>query len=405
MKTVSILGATGSIGEQTLDIIRQQPESFALHGVAVNQQIDKLIKICQEFQPAQVVLADASKQDEFEQKLTAATITDYQPQVLMGEAGLITLSEDIKADTIVSAIVGAAGLLPTLAAIKADKRVLLANKESLVMAGEVMMNAVRESNGVLLPIDSEHNAIFQCLSDAAWEKGLDAGGVEKLILTASGGPFLNFTADQLRDVTPEQACKHPKWSMGRKISVDSATLMNKGLEVIEAFYLFQAKQEQIHVVVHPQSIVHSFVEYKDGSVLAQLGQPDMRTPIAYAMSYPERLELDVPKLNWQEQLGLEFMPPDIARFPCLGLAFDALKAGGLAPAVLNAANEVAVDAFLSERISFTDIAKVNEYVMGSGMEPRAAMTFDNELEPLEQVIEADMQARECAISFIAQLTA
>lgn len=393
MKTVSILGATGSIGEQTLDIIRQQPQQFSLHGVAANRHIDKLVEICQEFRPAQIVLADASKEGEFQQKLFSAGIADYQPQVLFGEAGLIELSQDTTADTIVSAIVGAAGLLPTLAAIKADKRVLLANKESLVMAGEVMMDAVRQSQSVLIPIDSEHNAIFQCLSDTARQKGLKQGGVHKLILTASGGPFLYFSEAQLCDVTTEQACKHPKWDMGRKISVDSATLMNKGLEVMEAYYLFQASVEQLQVVVHPQSIVHSLVEYQDGSVLAQLGQPDMRTPIAYAMSWPERLALDVPKLDFTEQQSLEFMPPDIQRFPCLSLAFEALEKGGVAPAILNAANEIAVDLFLHEKIRFIDIATINAQTLRNGIEHQ----LSNELGELQRVIQADAMAREKAL--------
>ena len=311
--------------------------------------------------------------------------------VLVGEAALAQVAAE--ADTVMAAIVGAAGLLPTLAAVKAGRRVLLANKEALVMSGALFMRAVREHGATLLPIDSEHNAIFQCLP-SHYAQGLSAAGVDKLLLTASGGPFREFSLEQLRTVTPAQAIKHPNWSMGQKISVDSATLMNKGLEFIEACWLFAARPDQIEVVVHPQSVIHSMVCYADGSVLAQMGQPDMRTPIAHALAWPERIESGVPRLDFARLSALSFSAPDLQRFPCLRLAQEAMAAGGTHPAILNAANEVAVAAFLAGKLDFLGIPRVIEQVL------REIPVSD--AEELATILAADQAARCCAQALIAQ---
>lgn len=356
---LTVLGCTGSIGTSTLDVVAQHRDRYEIFALCAHRQIDRLFEQCCLFQPQFAVLGDKDAANALSQRLKACGL---DTEVLHGVKALIQVSEAVEVDVVMAAIVGAAGLPPTLAAAKAGKRVLLANKESLVMAGELFMSAVREAGAALLPIDSEHNAIFQCLP-ASFDRDWQGGSVRKILLTASGGPFRHTPLEQLRCVTPEQACAHPRWVMGRKISVDSASMMNKGLEVIEAHWLFSCPPEQIQVVVHPQSIVHSLVEYIDGSVLAQLGNPDMRTPIAHALAYPARIASGVSALDLFALGKLEFEAPDHERFPCLGLAYDALRLGGTAPAVLNAANEVAVEAFLSGRLSFLGIPRLIEATM------------------------------------------
>jgi 1-deoxy-D-xylulose-5-phosphate reductoisomerase len=351
---LTILGATGSIGVSTLDVIARHPERFRVVALTAHRQVDRLFEQCRQFSPAFAVVADDASAQDLRQRLAAC---GSRTEVLCGAAALETVAALPEVDGVMAAIVGAAGLPPALAAAKAGKRVMLANKEALVVAGRLFMEAIHAGGATLLPVDSEHSAIFQSLP-AHYAGDLDASGIDKLVLTASGGPFRTFAAERLATVTPEDACRHPNWVMGRKISVDSATLMNKGLEVIEAHWLFSAPVERIEVLVHPQSVIHSMVRYRDGSVVAQLGSPDMRTPIAYALSWPERLEAGVAPLDFTSLSSLTFEAPDLQRFPCLGLAFDAIRHGGDAPAVLNAANEVAVDAFLNGRIAFTRIPEL-----------------------------------------------
>lgn len=348
---LTILGATGSIGTNTLDVVARHPERFRVVALTAHRQIELLAEQCQRFSPAFAVVADDAAANDLRQRLADIGSTT---EVLSGAAALETVSALPEVDGVMAAIVGAAGLPPALAAAKAGKRVMLANKEALVVAGRLFMEAVKSGGATLLPVDSEHSAIFQALP-AGYAGDLDAAGVEKLVLTASGGPFRTLPAERLAAVSPEDACRHPNWVMGRKISVDSATLMNKGLEVIEAHWLFNAPVERIQVLVHPQSVIHSMVQYRDGSIVAQLGSPDMRTPIAYALSWPERIEAGAPALDFSTLSSLTFEAPDTARFPCLNLAFEAIRRGGDAPAVLNAANEVAVEAFLNGRIGFTRI--------------------------------------------------
>ena len=361
MQRLVVLGSTGSIGLSTLDVVARHPDRFSVFALAANRSADRLFEQIRQFQPRYAVLVDDTAAAALQQRVQQAGLAT---EVLAGVSALAEVAAAADVDTVMAAIVGAAGLLPTLAAAKAGKRILLANKEALVMSGPLFMQAVRENGAVLLPIDSEHNAIFQCLPapgherDLRGERSLRANGVEKILLTASGGPFLRRELHELAHVTPDQACAHPTWNMGRKISVDSATLMNKGLEVIEACYLFNADRVQVDVVVHPQSIVHSLVRYVDGSVLAQMGNPDMRTPIAHAMAWPERIGAGVAPLELTQIGRLEFLPADVTRFPCLALAYQALAAGASAPAVLNAANEVAVEAFLAGRLRYTRIAPV-----------------------------------------------
>ncbi|TXI83409.1 MAG: 1-deoxy-D-xylulose-5-phosphate reductoisomerase [Cupriavidus sp.] len=387
MQRITILGATGSIGESTLDVVRRHPDRYRVHALSAHRQVDKLAAACVEFRPARAVVGSAEAARELEQRLRAAGVSTA---VSYGPAELDAVAADAETDAVMAAIVGAAGLRSSLAAARAGKRVLLANKEALVMSGAIFMDAVREHGATLLPIDSEHNAIFQCLptDDPRYR-----AGVSKVLLTASGGPFRTRDPDTLHDITPDQACAHPKWVMGRKISVDSATMMNKGLEVIEAHWLFGAPADRIEVLIHPQSIVHSMVADANGSVLAQLGNPDMRTPIAYGMAYPERIDSGVTPLDLTVAGGLHFETPDLVRFPCLGLAFEALRAGGVAPAVLNAANEVAVDAFLAGGIRFTDIARV---VAGVLEQPHGGSA-----DTLEGVLEADAGARRAAGELVA----
>jgi 1-deoxy-D-xylulose-5-phosphate reductoisomerase len=359
MQRITILGATGSIGVSTLDVIARHPERYAVYALTAHSRVEELAAQCIAFRPARAVVGSAAAATQLAALLRAA---GCRTEVEWGEAALCAVSAAEGTDAVMAAIVGAAGLAPTLAAARAGKKVMLANKEALVMSGQLFMDAVAASGAVLLPIDSEHNAIFQCLPQN-YGRVPAAAGVTKILLTASGGPFLKREVATLEDVTPDEACKHPKWVMGRKISVDSATMMNKGLEVIEAHWLFGAEADQIEVVIHPQSVIHSMVSYNDGSVLAELGNPDMRTPIAHALAYPERIASGVAQLDLTQVGTLQFEKPDFKRFPCLALAFDALRAGGTAPALLNAANEVAVQAFLDGRIGFRRIDRVIAQVM------------------------------------------
>ncbi|NIE63820.1 1-deoxy-D-xylulose-5-phosphate reductoisomerase [Burkholderia sp. Ax-1719] len=386
-KRLTLLGSTGSIGDSTLDVVARHPDRFSVYALTAHRNGDKLVDQCLRFAPEVAVVGDAATAQAVEQKLRAAgskTIVTHGPQAL------IDVSKSDGCDTVVAAIVGAAGLEPSLAAAKAGKRILLANKEALVMSGDIFMDTVRDSGAVLLPLDSEHNAVFQCMPhDGAH------GGVTKIILTASGGPFRTREPSTLVDVTPEQACKHPNWSMGRKISVDSATMMNKGLEVIEAHYLFDLPGDRIDVLIHPQSVIHSMVSYADGSVLAQLGNPDMRTPIAHAMAYPDRIDSGVAQLDLAQVATLNFEKPDYERFPCLALAMKALAEGGVASATLNAANEVAVEAFLNRRIGFMAIAQTVDAVLNA-LQNRSATSLD-------VVLEADAAARRAANKIIDSL--
>ena len=358
MKRVAVLGATGSIGGNTLDVIARHPERFRATVLTAHRQVEALAELCIRHRPLLAVIADPTLEAELARRLVAAGV---RCEVASGHDALTAAAAGELCDTVVAAIVGAAGLDSTLAAARAGKHLLLANKESIVMAGPLLLEAVTAGGGALIPVDSEHNAIFQCLPGGRPDLG--RSGVCRLILTASGGPFRGRTRAELANITPEQACKHPNWVMGRKISVDSATLMNKGLEVIEAHHLFGAPAETIDVLVHPQSLVHSLVEHVDGSVLAQLGNPDMRTAIAHALAWPERVDAGVAPLNLAACAPLQFEPPDLATFRCLALAFQALRAGGDAPAVLNAANEVAVEAFLAGALPFLSIADVVEAVL------------------------------------------
>ena len=361
MQNITLLGSTGSIGVSTLDVIRRHPDRYRAFALCAHSQAEKLFEQCLEFQPSFAVLRDAQLAARLAERLRAAGL---KTEVRHGVEALVDLSSMSEVDAVMAAIVGAAGLEPTLAAAKAGKKVMLANKEVLVMAGELFMRAVREHDATLLPVDSEHNAIFQSLP-GDFSQGLARSGVQKILLTASGGPFRNTPLADLAEVTPDQACAHPNWVMGRKISVDSATMMNKGLEVIEARWLFDASPEMIQVVVHPQSVIHSAVQYVDGSVLAQMGNPDMRTPIAYAMAWPERIAAGVESLDLFKIARLDFAAPDFERFRCLQLAYDALREGGTAPAILNAANEVAVAAFLDCRLSFLGIARLVEATLSA----------------------------------------
>ncbi|MFP3979081.1 1-deoxy-D-xylulose-5-phosphate reductoisomerase [Marinobacter sp. KMM 10035] len=354
-RSVTVLGATGSIGLSTLDVIRRHPDRFSVYALTASTHAEELAVLCREFLPKVAVMADAAAA----QKLTELLSDLPQISVLSGEPGLCEVASAPQVCTVMAAIVGAAGLAPTLAAVRASKRVLLANKEALVMSGKLFMDAVSASGAELLPIDSEHNAIFQCLP-AAKVRDPEGAGITRILLTASGGPFRETSAQDLRSVTPAQACAHPNWSMGQKISVDSATLMNKGLELIEACWLFNTTPDRIEVHVHPESIIHSMVEYVDGSVLAQLGSPDMRTPIANGLAWPERIDAGVAALDLFAIGRFHFERPDLLRFPCLRLAAEAFEQGGTAPAVLNAANEVAVSEFLKGNLAFTDIPVVIE---------------------------------------------
>lgn len=387
---ITILGSTGSIGVSTLDVIARQPDRFKVTALTASKAIDQLYQQCLQFQPDYAVLVDAEAADTLRQRLRQDA---PRIKVLGGAEALVQVAGLDNADYVMAAIVGSAGLLPTLAAVRQGKRVLLANKEALVMAGELFMQEVRHHQAVLLPVDSEHNAIFQCMP-AGFRPGQDTpDAVEHILLTASGGPFRTRPLQELERVTPEQACAHPNWDMGRKISVDSATMMNKGLEVIEACWLFSLDVEQIQIVIHPQSVIHSLVQYRDGSVLAELGEPDMRTPIAHALAWPGRVASGVGNLNLIEIGRLDFEKPDYQRFPCLALAHQAWKTGGTASAVLNAANEEAVQAFLDGKLAFTSIAQVIEKTLEH--------TTIQPVDSLDVVLHADAAARVNARSVIS----
>lgn len=379
--TITVLGSTGSIGVSTLSVISRHPGRFKVFALAANSDVDAMVRQCAAVQPRYAVLANESAAATLKARL-AKVAPDC---IVMGGANALEfVAGHAEVDAVMAAVVGAAGLASTLAAVRAGKKIMLANKESLVMAGSLLIETARKSGAILLPIDSEHNAIFQALP-ANYVRDMDAAGIRRLILTASGGPFLHAPAQTLASATPDQACAHPKWSMGRKISVDSATLMNKGLEVIEAHFLFGAKPEQIDVVIHPQSIVHSMVEYVDGSVIAQLGNPDMRTPIAHALAFPDRVEAGVTRLDLLSVGRLEFEAPDTNRFPCLRLAYEALRAGESAPVYLNAANEVAVAHFLENRLAFSAIPRVVETVLARLPSVR--------VNSIEEIVAADDAAR------------
>ncbi len=393
LKNVTILGATGTIGQHTLDVIAQHPEAFSVFAVTANQNAESLLTICKLHQPKFAVLLDQAAATTLKASLLEAKL---DTQVLCGTEALCEVASHPAVDVVMAAIVGAAGLLSAMAAAEAGKQVLLANKETLVMAGSLFMQAIAKSGATLLPIDSEHNAIFQVLPTQKQAQlnntPLEMLGVKRILLTASGGPFREATDSELQAVTPAQALNHPNWVMGPKITIDSATLMNKGLEVIEAHWLFNAQPTEIDVVVHPQSVIHSMVEYVDGSVLAQLGNPDMRTPIAYGLGYPERLSSGVTSLDLIKIGRLDFKAADTKRFPCLRLAYDALKLGGTAPAILNAANEVAVEAFLAGKIAFLSIPTIIEQVLNSAV--------IRPVESIAQLIEVDIEARRMAASYL-----
>lgn len=392
MQYVTILGSTGTIGQQTLDVISQHPQRYAVFALTAHHNVDAMWEQCARFQPRFAVMQDADAAHKLRQRIESEAL---DIQVLSGTDGLIGVAAHEEVHAVMAAIVGAAGLLPALAAAKAGKKILLANKETLVMAGQLFMDAVKHGQATLLPIDSEHNAIFQAMPGLAYDDLADVG-VNQIILTASGGPFRTYTQAQLAEVTPALALKHPNWVMGAKITVDSSTLMNKGLEVIEAHWLFNARPEQIEVVVHPQSVIHSMVSYIDGSILAQLGNPDMRTPIAYGLGYPERIASGVKPLSLVDIARLEFEAPDTQRFPCLQLAFDALAAGGTAPAMLNAANEVAVAAFLRDEIHYLDIPRLLDQTLQKlAVEPVTS---------IEQLLAVDAKARACVQQAISTST-
>jgi len=384
--SIAVLGSTGSIGVSTLSVISRHSQRFSVFALAANSDVNTMFSQCRAFNPRYAVLADEAAAAQLQSRVREATL---DCEVLGGAAALEFVVTRPEVDAVMAAIVGAAGLPSTLGAARAGKKIMLANKESMVMAGPLLIDTAKSSGSVLLPIDSEHNAIFQALP-ANYARNMDKAGIRRLILTASGGPFLDAGPEVLEGATPDQACAHPNWSMGRKISVDSATLMNKGLEVIEAHYLFGANPEQIDVVIHPQSIVHSMVEYDDGSVIAQMGNPDMRTPIAHALAFPERIDAGVERLDLASAGRLDFASPDVKRFRCLDLAYQALRAGDSAPVYLNAANEIAVDRFLRKDISFNAIATIVETVMDA----LPSVPVDS----IEQIVAADQSARRCAQS-------
>jgi 1-deoxy-D-xylulose-5-phosphate reductoisomerase len=393
MKGLCILGATGSIGVSTLDVAARHNHLYKVVALTANNNIDLLFEQCLIHHPEVVVVVDETKAQLFAEKLKQTSISDIK--VLSGAKSLEVVATLDNVDSVMAAIVGAAGLLPSLAAAKAGKIILLANKEALVMSGAIFMEAVAESGAQLLPIDSEHNAIFQCMP-AGYQSGMQAKQARRILLTASGGPFREMPLEKLVDVTPAQAVAHPNWDMGRKISVDSATMMNKGLEMIEACILFAMTPDQIQVVIHPQSVIHSMVDYVDGTVLAQMGNPDMRIPIAYSMAWPERFDSGVEPLNIFDVRRMDFQEPDLERFPCLRLAYQAINSGGIMPTVLNAANEIAVEAFLNEQIRFTDIPVIIERSMEQFVVKPAST--------LEIILEADQQARVVAQTIIVELS-
>ena len=389
-QVLTILGSTGSIGESTLDVVSRHPEKFRVFALAGHRQVDKLAAQCKQFRPEYAVVGDAGHAAELKKKLKQEGI---DTQVLYGSQALIDVASADEVSGVMCAIVGAAGLPSAVAAAQKGKTIYLANKETLVVSGALFMETARQNGATVLPIDSEHNAIFQVLP-RDYTGRLNEHGINSIILTASGGPFLNTDLSTFDSITPEQAVKHPNWSMGRKISVDSASMMNKGLELIEAHWLFNCPPEKLEVVIHPQSVIHSMVRYRDGSVLAQLGNPDMRTPIAYCLGLPERIDSGVGELDFGALSALTFQKPDFDRFPCLKLAYQAMNAGGAAPCVLNAANEVAVAAFLDKRIKFTDIAKVVAHCL--------AQDFSDGRHDIEGLLAQDAQTRRQAEAFIGK---
>ncbi|VAW61724.1 1-deoxy-D-xylulose 5-phosphate reductoisomerase [hydrothermal vent metagenome] len=388
---VCILGATGTIGVNTLDVISRHPEKYEVIALTAYHSVDKLYEQCVDYKPLYAVMVDERAAQQLSDRLKEAGVST---QVLSGAESLEQVTALDEVHQVMAAIVGAAGLLPALAAARSGKRILLANKEALVMSGDLFLKEVKQNNAELLPIDSEHNAIFQCMPEH-YAKGLQSAGVNKILLTASGGPFRQRDIDTLHAVTPEEAVAHPNWVMGQKISVDSATMMNKGLEVIEACWLFNCDARMVQVVIHPQSVIHSMVSYSDGSVLAQMGNPDMRTPIAHAMAWPERMKSGVEPLDIFEVAKLEFEKPDFDRFPCLQLAFESLQTGGTATSILNAANEIAVEAFLTKKLSFTNISRVIEKTL----ESTAVAVANN----IQTVLQADTEARQQATEWVNQL--
>ncbi len=406
MKGITILGATGTIGLNTLEVIKQHQDKFKVIALTANRDVDGLSALCLKWLPRYAVMADAQAAEQLEQRLKPAQLPI---QVLSGKAGLIKVASLPEIEIVMAAIVGGAGLTSTLAAAEAGKRILLANKEALVMSGQLLLATVFKHDAELLPIDSEHNAVFQCIPPSHFNsaKGHDHSpariktpaafvdsGISRILLTASGGPFRHYSGEQMQTVTPEQACAHPNWKMGPKISVDSATMMNKGLEIIEACWLFSVQPHHVEVLLHPQSVIHSLVEYIDGSVLAQLGNPDMRTPIAHALGWPERISSGVKRLNLAEIGQLHFEPVDFKKFPCLQLAYDAMLAGGTTTTILNAANEIAVQAFLQKRLRFTDIPRVIEVTL-SHLTGRVVTQLD-------LILEEDTRAREFATEIVNQ---
>lgn len=389
LQQITILGATGTIGANTLNVISQHPNRFATYALTANNNDAALYKLCIEYKPVFAVLLDEAAAERLRLQLKAV---GSSTEVMCGMSALEYVSSSPEVDAVMAAIVGAAGLIPAIAAANAGKQILLANKETLVMAGNLFMQAVKQGGATLLPIDSEHNAIFQVMP-ARVDGNLIDSGIKKILLTASGGPFRKFSQSELEEVSLEQALNHPNWLMGPKITIDSATLMNKGLEVIEARWLFNAKPSEIEVVVHPQSVIHSMVEYVDGSVLAQLGNPDMRTPIAYALGYPERLQSGVGSLDLFKIGQLDFEAPDTNKFPCLRLAYEALKMGGNAAAILNAANEIAVESFIQKTIKFTDIPRLIEFVLNK--------SSIKEVSDLKMLIDTDAAARDSARQWLS----
>ncbi|ASG04299.1 MULTISPECIES: 1-deoxy-D-xylulose-5-phosphate reductoisomerase [Vibrio] len=399
MRKLTILGATGSIGASTLKVVAQNPEHFSVVALAAGNNVNKMRELCQRWQPVYAVMANQKAADELFAQLQSLNL---KTTVLFGQDAMCHVAALDEVDTVMAAIVGAAGLLPTMAAVKAGKRVLLANKEALVMSGQLFIDAVEKHGAELLPVDSEHNAIFQCLppeiQGSLGRCDLQEHGVQHILLTGSGGPFRYSDLSTLADVSPQQAIAHPNWSMGPKISVDSATMMNKGLEYIEAKWLFNASKQQLKVLIHPQSVIHSMVQYRDGSVLAQMGEPDMSTPIALTLSYPERITAGVPALDFTKLSNLSFMDVDYERYPCLGLAIDACYQGQHATTSLNAANEIAVEAFLNKQIRFTDIAQINERVLSKVCAAHTQLhCYD-----LESLLELDRMARTIAQQIIQE---
>ncbi|MFC3903625.1 1-deoxy-D-xylulose 5-phosphate reductoisomerase [Acinetobacter marinus] len=393
-QSVAILGATGSIGQSTLKILTEHADDYQVYALTGQHRMAELVDLCVQFQPKVVGIPTG----QFNQFKTIASEKKLSPlpEIVFDESGLVAIASHPDVDIVMAAIVGAAGLLPTLSAVKSGKRVLLANKEALVMSGDLMLSEAKKTGALLLPVDSEHNAIFQCLPESYFshrhENKQPQLGVSQILLTASGGPFLNLDQTQLEHVTPAQACKHPNWSMGQKISVDSATLMNKGLELIEACHLFSISEHFVTVVIHPQSIIHSMVQYIDGSTLAQMGNPDMCTPIAHALAWPERISTSVQALNLFDVQKLDFYPPDHEKFPALNLAREAMRVGGTAPTILNASNEIAVQAFLDGRIKFTQITDLVEQML--------LQVASHIADSIETVLQVDRQVRECAMQWV-----